>query len=187
MVKYNNANQLGHFVTLRFTKFRLFAALDGINMEQLHRAQRYLDRMREIYEGCPHKYKHVEYYEDDVISFFINCYHLLDWLIINNPSGYTKEDLNDFLNSHLELKICADLCNGKKHCQLNRTRSGEQPSMNGKNWMILTYKEELKKPITFINKYVILHQGKEYDALELAEKCMSLWRNKIREMALKAI
>jgi len=110
-----------------------------------------------------------------------------DWLILNNPSGTTKQELNYFVNSHIELKICADLCNGKKHYKLNRTRTGEQPELNGKNWTIVTFTKETGKPVTFFNKYEIIHYKNKYDALELAESCIELWRNKIREMALKAI
>lgn len=156
-------------------------------MEQLHRVQRYLDRIQEIYSGCAHRFDRVEYYEDDVITFFIHCHHLLDWLTEHNPSGFTKAALNRFVNSHNELRICADLCNGKKHCSLNRTRSGSQPDVGKSSWMILTYKEEMNKPVTFVSKYYILHGGNTYDALELAESCMKLWRDQIRTMALKAI
>jgi len=156
-------------------------------MEQLHRVQRYLERIQSIYSGCSHQYKYVEYYEDDVVSFFIHCHHLLDWLILNNPSDTRKKELNDFVNSHEELKICADLCNGKKHYKLSRTRTGEQPELNGNNWSIVTFTKETGKPVTFFNKYEIIHYTNKYDALELAESCVELWRNKIREMALKAI
>lgn len=156
-------------------------------MEQLHRVQRYLDRIREIYKGCAHRFDRVEYYEDDVITFFIHCHHLLDWLVEHNSSGFTKTDLNRFINRHEELRICADLCNGKKHCSLKQLRSGSLPSMVKRSWMILTYKNELNKPTTFVSKYEIHHDNNVYDALELAENCMKLWRDKIRKMALKAI
>jgi len=156
-------------------------------MEQLHRVQRYLDRIREIYEGCPQRYERVEFYEDDVISFFIHCHHLLDWLPTLNKAAVTKVELNEFINNHKELRICADLCNGEKHCRLERLRSGKQPHLASKDWHITTYTPESGKPVTFRAKYRILSNYGVHDALELAETCMNLWRDQVRKIALMTI
>lgn len=156
-------------------------------MEQLHRAQRYLDRLREIYSGRPHIYERAEFYEDDVVSFFIHCHHIHDWLLAHKSSTLKKHEINQFINNHKELQICADLCNGKKHCTLSRAWSGLQPYIRGKNWMILTYRKETGKPVTFMSKYEVIHGKTTYDALELAEKCLSLWKAQIRKIALRSI
>lgn len=156
-------------------------------MEQLHRVQRYIDRIREIYAGRPHMFKRVEYYEDDVVSFFIHCHHLADWLSQTYPTKYQWQALQTFINKHVELRICADLCNGKKHCRINRLRSGFQPDIANRHWLIATYKPEMNKPITFFCQYEIDHNGVRYDALKLAEACLGLWRAEIRRAALSAI
>ena len=156
-------------------------------MEQLHRVQRYLDRMREIYSGCPHRYDRVEFYEDDVVSFFIHCHHIYDWLLVNKSAVLTKPELNQFINNHIELQVCADFCNGKKHCILTRTWSGLQPQIGKRNWMIMTFRKETGKPVTFRSTYEVIHGGVTYDALELAEKCLSLWQAQVRRIALITI
>lgn len=158
-----------------------------MSMEQIHRAERYLQRVKEIYEGCPHKYENASFYEDDVISFFIHCHHISDWLITLNRVGETKELVNKFINQHAELVVCADLCNGQKYCHLQRVRGEQQPHMAGKNWHITSYTPESGRPVTFQAKYKVVSGSKIYDALELAETCINLWRGYIRDLALKAI
>ncbi|MBL6985373.1 MAG: hypothetical protein ISR74_07295 [Candidatus Thioglobus sp.] len=156
-------------------------------MEQIHRAERYLERIRGIYEGCPHKYEDASFYEDDVISFFIHCHHISDWIIKLNRVGETKTAINKFINEHNELIICADLCNGQKHFRLERVRGDRQPHVSGKEWIITTYTPEADKPVIFRAKYRIVAGNEIYDALGLAEKCIDLWRGYIRVLALKAI
>ena len=156
-------------------------------MEQIHRAERYLQRIQEIYEGCSHKYEEVSFYEDDVISFFIHCHHISDWIIKLNRFGETKAAINKFINKHNELIICADLCNGQKHCRLERVRGNSQPHMAGRDWSITTYTPESGKPVTFQAKYRVLAESETYDALVLAEKCVELWRGYTRKVTLKII
>lgn len=156
-------------------------------MEQLHRAQRYLDRIREMYAGTPYRFRGVENYEDDVISFFIHCHHISDWLLEHYPGRVSKAEINTYINTHEELKVCADFVNGKKHCILKRSRSGFQPAIGKRGWMIVTYKREIKKPIIFFGRYEVVHGSMSSDALQLAEKCMTLWRDFVRKKALSAI
>lgn len=49
---------------------------------------------------------------DAFTSFFIQCYHLVDWL---KGSGYTKEVIFDFIKKSPYLSLCHDLANGQKH------------------------------------------------------------------------
>lgn len=144
-------------------------------MEQFERVERYLERLRKIYVGLPHAHEDRAYYEDDVISFFIHCYHIRDWIVHLNRAGETSRDVDAFVNSHQELMICADLCNGSKHCRIQRIRTGRQPHIAGKSWWVTTFTPEAGKPTTFKAQYQIIANNKIYDALELAEKCVELW------------
>lgn len=94
-------------------------------MEQLARAQRYLERMRRIYQGIFSSHHTREEYEDDATSFFLHCFHIRDWILHLNKVGITAQRLDRFIDANADLRICADLCNGSKHCVLTRTpRSG---------------------------------------------------------------
>ena len=104
-------------------------------MEQIERAKRYLKRIENIYEGIFSSSGHNKYeYDDDVISFFIHCYHIRDWIIQLNLKDITAQDIDSYINKHQSLKVCADLANGSKHCKLTRSiRSGREPHIAGKS------------------------------------------------------
>lgn len=56
-----------------------------------------------------------ENFEDGVdafTSFFIQCYHLADWLI---KSGYSKNIVYSFIAKSSWLSLCKDLANTQKH------------------------------------------------------------------------
>ena len=156
-------------------------------MLQFHRTERYLKRMRRVYAGTPHVYENPKDYEDDVASFFINCHHLSDWIAHQYSEQITKKQIDAFINQHDALRVCSDLCNASKHCKIQRVRTGSQPSLTGKEWMIVTYEQRLKKPVTFFGKYKVVSGATKHDALELAESAFNLWRNLNRKLALKRI
>jgi len=57
---------------------------------------------------------------DDVQAFFINCFHLKDWLLNDPASGLAKADLKPLTRGSTSLQLCADLANGVKHLDLKR-------------------------------------------------------------------
>ena len=147
-------------------------------MEQIERTRRYLDRMRIIYAGAPYE-KNRDYYADDVLSFFIHCFHIRDWIITLNKA-ITQEDIDAFINSHPELRICADLCNGSNHCKLTRKkRTDRQPHIIGKQFVSDGINDVFH---TTKGKFAIISNQRVYDALELAEACMKLWDDFVLQM-----
>ncbi|EEB7841207.1 hypothetical protein GNY41_22395, partial [Salmonella enterica subsp. enterica] len=103
-------------------------------MEQIERSKRYLNRIEKIYAGIFSSSGHdKEDYDDDVVSFFIHCYHIRDWIIELNTLNIKSGQVDTFINKHQALKICADLANGSKHCKLTRSlRTGRQPHIAAK-------------------------------------------------------
>ena len=53
---------------------------------------------------------------DSVYAFFMNAYHLGDWMI--SDGAVTKDQWNCFVRENFELGLCRDLCNGLKHRRL---------------------------------------------------------------------
>jgi hypothetical protein len=154
-------------------------------MEQLERAKRYLERIRGIYSGIFSGSGHdKQSYDDDVISFFIHCYHVRDWIIHLNCVGITSSEVDKFIDSHMPLRICADLANGSKHCRLTRTlRTERQPHISGKEYRTTWYSgvdggESMRAKYT-ISSYMQIH-----DALLLAEECVVLWDGFVEQMRL---
>lgn len=142
-------------------------------MEQVERTRRYLNKIRLIYSGveCHELIFDKEAHEDDVHSFFVHCYHIKDWiqqLAIKTPP---KGALDEFINSHHEMKVCTDFCNGSKHCRLERKmRTGKQPHIAQRE---RRGTQTLSTPSgsLHINKmtFKIMTDQGCYDALELAE------------------
>jgi hypothetical protein len=145
-------------------------------MEQVDRANRYLKRMRGVYGGVFLTSDDRDLYEDDVLSFFMHCFHIRDWILHLNQVGITAQQLDLFINRHEALRVCADLCNGTKHCKLKRsTRSGRQPHVATKSYASTTWLTGSGGGNAVKGKYTILTASGPVDALELGEECMLLW------------
>lgn len=153
-------------------------------LEQFARTLRYLMRMEGIYKGIFSSSGHEsEAYDDDVVSFFIHCYHVRDWIIHLNRLGITPEHVDSYINSHRALKICADLANGSKHCKLTRSlRTNRQPHIAGKERRISAWLTGDGGGEVMKSKYTILAGADVIDALELAKECVRLWESYICEL-----
>ena len=135
--------------------------------------------METIYRGIFSSLGHDEAaYDDDVISFFIHCYHVRDWIVHLSKTGITARQVDSYIDSHRALRICADLANGSKHCKLTRSpRSGYQPHIAEKErdtsaWLTGGGGGEVMK-----SKYTVLSNTECIDALELAAECVQLWES----------
>lgn len=155
-------------------------------MEQFNRVSRHFERIEKMYSGIhPSSWDERINREDDVISFFIHCYHLRDWIIHLNRVGVTSKDVDAFINQHEELKICTDFANGSKHCTLtHKTRTKQrQPH-------IITYSHKSligANDEGYISQFTILSGQKDYDVLVLAKKCVELWTVFRKEIEQKQI
>ena len=150
----------------------------GTRMRQLDRSNRYLARLRKIYQGVPAAWEDRHAHEDDAYTFFMHCYHVRDWMIELNRAGATAKHIDQYINDNQCLKICADLCNGAKHCRITRnTRTGSQPH--------IIYREHehgtLGKVEILKSSYTIYAQDQTFDALELAESCMQAWATLVQD------
>ena len=145
-------------------------------MEQIDRANRYLNRIRDIYAGVFTTTDDRDLYEDDVLSFFMHCFHIRDWILHLNRVGINAHQLDAFINQHEALRVCADLCNGTKHCKLDRaTRSGTQPHVAGKAYDTSTWLTGSGGGNVVKGTYTVLTASGPVDALELGSECMRLW------------
>lgn len=85
-------------------------------LDQFERVKRFLKRIQ-------NQDRDSVAYDDDLWTFFQQCYHLKDW--IKNDLGIRDEIRNEveaFVNGNEELRICADLANRSKHLKLDKVR-----------------------------------------------------------------
>jgi len=139
--------------------------------EQFKRLERWYKRFEEINNGRIHN-RPSEFYEDEVYSFFMNCYHLKDWIKNDLAAASLANNVEDYINDNPEFLLCADICNGLKHFQLNRERSGKSPEFGKKKAKL----EVGVGPPIIALKYEIITNTGIIDAFILATKCMELWK-----------
>lgn len=122
-------------------------------------------------------------YLDDIYWFFMNCYHLKDWLINDKKFPAQRDEVESYINSNEELKICADICNSQKHLKLNKSRSNKQPRVGKAETELTINSMGLQMKTNFIIETSMGPLG----AFELATKCKKLWEDFILEYEKKII
>lgn len=141
--------------------------------EQWKRVKRYYERFEQMNNGFRGHGEPAEYYFDDMLAFFQNCFHLRDWLKKDNfASKNIDQRPCDYVKSTDCLAICADLANGTKHMKLmpNRIKSGGEPKP-GPHRM-----EAVMGSQVIVLSASIEHKGKMIDAFTLATECMDAWK-----------
>lgn len=121
-------------------------------------------------------------YVDEIYAFFQNCYHLKDW-IKNDASlpDAIRRGVEGFINSEQSLRLCADVCNGLKHLELNpeRVRSHENPKFGKKHFNV-----GLGVLPTISVKCEIATDTGRIDAFHLATEALESWKKFITKHGL---
>ena len=104
--------------------------------------------------------------EDFLYAFFQNCYSLRDWLA---PPEFQTRDVNELFENSTDLRLCRDIANMTKHFELSRQpATGREPSLAreyagpGQGW----FEDD--------SNLVVLSDGKNLDARELAARCLAV-------------
>jgi hypothetical protein len=116
----------------------------------------------------------------------MHCYHIKDWVQhLYCKTKAQEQEVEDFINQHDELKICADLCNGSKHYRLrsiDRYRSGAPQTLEVAQHDPVTYLTGSGGVEVHRCQFSIESESTSHDALTVAEKCMELWEGYVREL-----
>jgi len=135
--------------------------------EQLERTKRWLTRV----EKATH---HIDK-EDFLYAFYQNCFHIRDWL----EEVISKGDLNSFIETTEELRLCADICNVTKHFSLSK------PPWQGRELSIAReYVGHNQGWFEPDSRLVALSQGEKHDLLQLGRKCIDAWERFIVQQGL---
>ncbi|SRR5713101_596756 len=150
--------------------------------KQLRRVERWFDRLASINQGRTHD-RSTDYYSDEVYAFFLNCYHLKDWIINDGSVNLSnkKKLVEDLVTNDKHLSVCADICNSLKHLKLNSPpRSGAQPQFAQTHYAL-----NLGGPETTISvKYTVDTAYGSVDAFDLGTECLNAWRQFINKYKL---
>ncbi|MDD5569487.1 MAG: hypothetical protein PHG23_03710 [Candidatus Pacebacteria bacterium] len=111
---------------------------------------------------------------DAFTSFFIQCYHLRDWLI---QSRYGRIDIDIFVSKSAWLSLCRDIANKQKHKEIDKydpqnhfvKRKG-----SGNSTPIIAYYDPARNEQRF--GIDVQEFGTMIDVIDLAEKCIEEWQ-----------
>lgn len=121
---------------------------------------------------------------DDVFAFFLNCFHLKDWIL--KYTDIPKDEVKQYMKDNPSLALCADIANGIKHArpdiediQKHRPHSGYRPEIESAVSMDEESLAAAKrgKPYQVGFLLVIHHKDdNKIDAFDVATECVCLWR-----------
>ena len=156
---------------------------NGSYREQFDRMMRWYKRIESAYW---HKYKPYSeevtpqeiflQFTDEIYAFFLNCYHLKDWIKHDNAVNLeARSQVEKFINDNDCLSICADICNSIKHLKIDRRRSNEVTMLQSSLWTSIGTEENF----IFVKITILSSQG-EQKAFELATDCVKKWEEFIK-------
>jgi hypothetical protein len=113
---------------------------------------------------------------DAFTSFFIQCYHLRDWLV---ESRYSRRDIDIFISNSFSLSLCRDMANKQKHKTIDKYEPQNHLVEHkiDENSNILTSIVRYWDPFRKENRFGIDVEefGTLIDVIDLADKCVSEW------------
>lgn len=141
--------------------------------DQYERMLRWYRRFEALNKGRDHV-SPSDNYIDDVYGFFLNAYHLKDWIKndLTIPAD-VRNSVEAYINTNRELKLAADISNALKHLTLDSSRSKENPRFRAKQYGL-----QLGGNVPTINlKYEIEVESGLLDAFTLATGCIQAWNH----------
>lgn len=109
----------------------------------------------------------------DVYGFFLNCYHLSDWIENDTEdhtlSGRARKDARHYARNNATLMICADIANRSKHSALDWAHTRDLETGLFSISLNITPGESASYD------FVMQSGGPTPTALELATACVEAW------------
>jgi len=113
---------------------------------------------------------------DLIYAFFMNCYHLRDWLI---KSGHSERVVVDvYIRNSDALRWCRDICNGMKHYRLDPDKTPTYESWTTATVSAVYIDSMPVKPEPIVGKHWVFvdpASGAQRDMFELADACIRDW------------
>jgi len=133
-------------------------------IEQFQRVNRYMVRLEDQSRDSTE-------YDDDLWSFFQNCWHLKDWIKNDSTLPTTLcEQIEQIVARYPNIIVCADLANRTKHSNLTRVRVDAR--FTQRNVTV-----NIGNPTTSTSEHIItLGDGTKLVALAVAKSAIEEWK-----------
>src|SRR5262245_46618434 len=105
--------------------------------DQYDRMRRWYERFSKLNSGRSHDIS-TENYVDEIYAFFLNAYHLKDWIKNDHALGQpVRKSVEKYVNQTNALALCADICNSLKHLKRTESnRSRQDPQFGRKEFAV---------------------------------------------------
>ena len=141
--------------------------------------RRWYERLGLIAAGLDHT-QPTDFYEDEVLAFFQNCYHLKDWLKGDLASGVSAKEVETYVKQSPNLLLCGGLATGSKHLIIDDPRFDPNTQVRNRHFEV-----ELRAslgggpspPPKIAVSYVVEANGVSQDAFALATACLQEWES----------
>ena len=110
---------------------------------------------------------------DFVHAFFLNCFHLKDWIRVSHPE-LTKK-LDDLFAAHFELGACRDLANGYKHKSICRPSHEADFNLYKEYDHFMAEANPSRSPIQYCLAFADGTDVRKFDLFEFIGRCLGLW------------
>jgi hypothetical protein len=150
-------------------------------LEQLKRVNRFYKKVKSFSHGGMHQVD--EECLDQIISFFLHCYHLKDWLEVSQPR--LQDEIRELFSKDRGKKhflMCRDLVVGIKHLSVSN------PKLDSGNPTI-AHQSVTVYAGTGMSRYSwdISYDGQKYDVYDLAKQCMEEWEEFLKKHNLPGL
>ncbi|MFA5080814.1 MAG: hypothetical protein WC472_04320 [Candidatus Paceibacterota bacterium] len=138
--------------------------------EQLDRVKRLMEDIKRFSVATDDNFESAV---DAFTSFFIQCYHLRDWLI---DSRYGRADIDIFIAKSPILSLCRDIANTQKHKRIDKYEPQNHfaiHKVSGISTPITRYYDPFRGEDRF--GIDVQEFGTLVDIIDLAEKCVEEW------------
>jgi hypothetical protein len=116
---------------------------------------------------------------DFLLAFFGVANDLRDWL--DKTGAVPRAELDSFVGSHAELRVCRDIANGFKHHSISR------PSVDAEFAIVNQYvdPDDRGRRYRFPNgEWTVLANGHQFGLVELSERIVKLWGSFLTDKGL---
>jgi hypothetical protein len=111
---------------------------------------------------------------DDFYAFFLNCFHLKDWIKADPSVGLSTRDKVEELFNRPTMRACADVANASKHLVLTRSVRFDA---NARLQIVSGFQSDAFQSNAFQTPgIVIAAAGQTWDALTTADGCVGYWQ-----------
>jgi hypothetical protein len=157
--------------------------------EQWARVNRWYHRFQSISTGAAPQAPSAEYYEDEVRAFFVESYHLKDWLRNDPAVPIGDQEIEAAVNKSISLRLCGDLANGAKHLVLSSDprrppKVAADTMIGARNYAAMVGEPGGPLAGTMLVRYTIVAGGQSWNAFDVATEAVRDWERFLKSKGL---